>query len=415
MLEVTPFARSPKILGIVQAGGKGNRMDVLTRERAKPAIPYAGSFQLIDFALSNLSNSGIPDVWVSVQYEASSLDRHLAGGRPWDLDRTTGGYRRLVPEEGRTGAVEGFSSGNVDDLLQLAPQIVELAPDVVVVMSADQVFRLDVREVVEQHLAKGSEATVVTVEIPKADARHKALVDVGRGGRVTGIEDKPSAPKHGVVAAEIFVYETAALLRELDGLRRDRARAEPGLPEGLGDFADALLPRFVEQGTAHAFAMRGYWRDLGRPSAYLAAHRELLRGRVDVFDDRRWPIRTHFPELMPAMIGEGAVVEDSLLTAGTRVEGTVRRSVLGPGCIVEAGAVVEDCVLMDDVVVRRDARLSAAVADHRCEVQSGAKVGSSPRRWPPADSAVVLVGRESVIGRGQVVEAGARLEPQTRV
>ena len=411
MLEVTPFARSPKILGIVQAGGKGSRMDVLTRERAKPAIPYGGSFQLIDFALSNLSNSGIPDVWVSVQFAASSLDRHLAGGRPWDLDRTTGGYRRLVPEEGRAGAIEGFSSGNVDDLLQLMPQITELGPDVVVVMSADQVYRLNVRAVVEQHLAKGAELTVVTVEIPLEDAQHKAVVDVDEDGRVTGVEDKPDEPAHGVVAAEVFVYDAAALLRELDSLRRDRATEDPGLTEGLGDFADGLVPRFIERGSAYAFALSGYWRDLGRPSVYLEAHRELLQGRVDVFDDRRWPIRTHFPELRPAMVSAGAVVEDSLLTAGVEVAGTVRRSVLGPGCVIEAGAVVQDCVLMDDVVVRAGAVLTACVVDHRCRIGSDATVGAEPAQWPPTDEEVVLIGRESQISPGQAIEAGARLEP----
>ncbi|MBM6545089.1 NTP transferase domain-containing protein [Janibacter sp. YIM B02568] len=407
-----PFATPPHVLGIVQAGGKGSRMDVLTRERAKPAVPFGGSFQLIDFALSNLSNSGFPDVWVSVQFEASSLDRHLASGRPWDLDRTRGGYRRLVPEEGRTRAVEGFSSGNVDDLLRLSPQIADLRPDVVVVMSADQVFRLDVRQVVAQHLTQGSEVTVVTAEVAKTEAKHKTLVDVGDEGLITGMSEKPTTPEHGVVAAEIFVYSTDALLRELDALRRELAQEEPGLPDGLGDFP-RLVERFVERGTAHAFALEGYWRDLGRPGAYLAAHRELLRGKVDVFDDPTWPIRSHFPELPPAMVHAGAVVEDSLLTPGTQVRGTVRRSVLGPGCVVEAGAVVEDCVLMDEVVVRADAVLTAAVVDHRCEFAKGATVGSSPKRWPPADSAVVLVGRESTVGPGVSIEAGARLEPGT--
>ena len=408
-----PFPTPPHVLGIVQAGGKGSRMDVLTRERAKPAIPFAGSYQLIDFALSNLSNSGIPDVWVSVQFEASSLDRHLASGRPWDLDRTRGGYRRLVPEEGRTRAVEGFSSGNVDDLLRISPQIAELAPDVDVVMSADQVFRLDVRQVVAQHLVQGSEVTVVTTEVAKAEARHKTLVDVGRGARVTGVVEKPSSPEHGVVAAEIFVYDRVALLRELDALRRERALDEPGLPDGIGDFTD-LVERFVEAGTAHAFALEGYWRDLGRPGAYLAAHRDMLRGTVDVFDDRSWPIRSHFPELPPAMVHAGATVEDSLLTPGVVVKGTVRRSVLGPGCVVEEGAVVEDSVLMDDVTVRPDAVVEAAVIDHRCEIAKGAKVGSVPKRWPPSDSGVVLVGRESVVGPGVTIDAGTRLEPQTR-
>lgn len=148
MSSVVPLSRIPKIVGVVQAGGQGSRMDVLTRERAKPALPFAGSYQLVDFALSNFGNSGIPDVWVSVQNEASSLDRHLAGGRPWDLDRTRGGYRRLVPEEGQASGSEGFSAGNADDLLKMGAQLREAGAEVVVVTSADQVGRLDMRAVV---------------------------------------------------------------------------------------------------------------------------------------------------------------------------------------------------------------------------------------------------------------------------
>ena len=228
MSSVVPLSRVPKIVGVVQAGGQGSRMDVLTRERAKPALPFAGSYQLVDFALSNFGNSGIPDVWVSVQYEASSLDRHLAGGRPWDLDRTRGGYRRLVPEEGQPSGSEGFSAGNADDLLKMGAQLREAGAEVVVVTSADQVYRLDMRAVVAAHLERGSEATIVTVEVPLAQAKHKTVVDVGRDGVVQGLTDKPTGPPHGTIAAEIFVYDVPVLLRTLDAIRHERAQADPG-------------------------------------------------------------------------------------------------------------------------------------------------------------------------------------------
>ena len=179
--QVVPNARTPRILAIVQAGGKGSRMDVLTRERAKPALPFGGSYQLIDFALSNLAHSGIPDVWVSVQYQAASLDRHLSGGRPWDLDRTRGGYRRLVPEEGDTSSLEGFSTGNADDLMRMADDIAASRADIVVVTSADHVFRLDVRSVIEEHLAHGAECTLVTTNVARAEARQG-------GGRTGNLE-----------------------------------------------------------------------------------------------------------------------------------------------------------------------------------------------------------------------------------
>lgn len=408
-----PFVHPPRVLGIVQAGGKGSRLDVLTRERAKPALPFAGSYRLVDLALSNLANSGISDVWVSVQYAASSLDAHLAGGRPWDLDRTRGGYRRLVPEQGRTESVEGFSSGNVDDLLQMSSQIRELGPDVVVAMSADQVFRLDLRAVVAEHLERGAEATLVTTEVSKREASHKTVVEVDRDGVVTGLDDKPSSPASGLISAEVFVYDAAVLLEELQAMRAERAQEDPGLEEGMGDFPDHLLPRLVARGRVRTHPLGGYWRDLGRPSSYLAAHRDLTRGAVDVFDDPGWPMMSRADVVPPANVREGAELADAVLASGCEIHGTVRRSVLGPGCVVEAGAVVEDSVLMSGARVERDAHVAAAVVDEGVTVGRGARVGAVPARWPVSDGAVVLVGRDSVVGAGVELEPGARLEPGT--
>ena len=157
---------STKILAIVQAGGAGGRMDVLTLERAKPALPFAGSYQLLDFPLSNLVNSGIDDVWLSVQYQASALQDQVRNGRPWDLDRTRGGLRLLMPQEG-TGSMdeEGFAHGNADELYRLRDQIGLPAPDLVLVMSADHVYRLDYRDVVDTHRAKDAEVTVVATDL----------------------------------------------------------------------------------------------------------------------------------------------------------------------------------------------------------------------------------------------------------
>ena len=405
--------RIPRTLAIVLAGGQGSRMGALTDEQAKPALRVGGSYRLIDIALSNLANSHLRAVWVVEQYLPHSLNEHLSAGRPWDLDRTRGGYRRLVPEEGQASGSEGFSAGNADDLLKMGAQLREAGAEVVVVTSADQVYRLDMRAVVAQHLERGSEATIVTVEVPLAQAKHKTVVDVGRDGVVQGLTDKPTGPPHGTIAAEIFVYDVPVLLRTLDAIRHERAQADPGLTEGIGDFPDRLLPRLVEGGKTHAYALTGYWRDLGRPSAYLAAHRELLRGRVDVFDDPAWPILTRSPEMPPPMMHAGSVVEDSMISPGSHVHGTVRRSVVGPGCVVEAGAVVEDSVLMHRVRVASGARVFASVVDDSCRVGEDAQVGAQPKRWPPSDSAVVLVGRESHVANGVVLEPGARLEPGT--
>ncbi len=192
-----------KVLAIVQAGGAGGRMDVLTLERAKPALPFAGSYQLLDFPLSNLVNSGVDDVWLSVQYQASALQDQVRNGRPWDLDRTAGGFRLLVPQEG-TGSLDedGFAKGNADELYRLRDQIRNAAPDLVLVMSADHVYRLDYRDVVETHQAKDAEVTLVVTDIDDVyaeDPSDHAVLEVNRLGRVTAFDYKPdrAVVEHG--------------------------------------------------------------------------------------------------------------------------------------------------------------------------------------------------------------------------
>ncbi|MDN5570487.1 MAG: NTP transferase domain-containing protein [Propionibacteriaceae bacterium] len=408
----------PKVLGIIQAGGKGSRMDVLTRERAKPALAFAGSYRLIDFALSSFANSGIAEVWVSVAYLASSLDPYINHGRPWDLDRSRGGYRRVVPEQGRATSESGFAAGNADNLVQISEQIRHLGADAVVVMSADHVFRLDLRPVVHQHLARGAECTIVTSEVTKSQASQKAVVQTGPDARVTGFDYKPESPLGTTVATEIFVYEPTVLLDELNRLRSELAPAASDNGEessGLGDFGESLLPALVARGRTFATDIGHYWRDLGTPEEYHRAHRDVLAGRVDVFADRAYPILSHTTALPPALVRTQGVVHDSLLSPGVVVRGTVVRSVLGPGVIVESDAHVEDSILGADVEVGSGAVVRTSIVDERAVIGRGAQVGAAPASTRPRDADITLVGRDSHISRGAVVDAGARLEPGTTV
>lgn len=406
------MTRRPKVLAIVQAGGHGSRMDVLTRERAKPALPYAGQYQLVDFALSSLAHSGVTDVWLSVQYLATSLHKHVAAGRPWDLDRTRGGLQWLPPEEGSGSASQsGFSEGNGDDLYRNLDAIRDFGADVVLVLSADQVFRVDLRDVVDQHLDTGSSCTVVTAEVSRAQAAAKVVVGVGTGGVVTGLDVKPDRPASTTIAAEIFAYDPSRLAVALEDLRSERVDAADGDDSGIGDFGEHLVPRLVEDGSVHAFALSGYWRDLGTPSEYVAAHRDLLAGRVDVFDDPRWPILTRWPELPSARVRRGATVEHSVISAGADIAGTVVGSVIGPGVRVAQGAVVEDSVVFAQTVVEAGAAVRGAVVDSGCTIGRGASVGETPPGSRIGDDRLVLVGRDSRVARGSAIAPGARLEP----
>ena len=349
----------PRILTVILAGGSGGRLGSLTDTRAKPAMPVGGSYRLIDIPLSNLHNSGLSDVWIVEQYEPKSLNDHLVSGRPWDLDRTNGGLRVLPPYQGSDG--EGFAQGNADALYRQAGYMREYDPDLILVLSADHLYRLDYRDVIATHTEAGADLTVVTNRIVHNPSDH-GVVEVS-GGIVTGFEYKPEKPRTDLIAAEIFLYSAEALLGSLEELVERDGRLE--------DYGDQLLPYFVETKKVVEHRLEGYWRDMGTPASYHQAHMDLLDGHGMVFDDPAWPVLSATPRRLPAFVGAAAKVETSLLAPGARIEGDVSRSVVGPDCDVEAGAEVHGCVLLDGVRVRSGARLRNMVVD------SGAVVGGA--------------------------------------
>jgi glucose-1-phosphate adenylyltransferase len=387
-------------------------MDVLTRERAKPALPYGGAHRLIDFALSALVHADLIDVWVSLEYQVTSIDEYLSGGRAWSLDRNRGGFRRIVPQTGTGPATEsGFAHGNGDLLLRMSADIEAFGAPTLVVCSADHVFNMDLAPVIDEHVAAGRVATILTTEVTKRDAADNVVILADRDGTITGVEHKPSRPSSGVIATEVFIYDTAVLLDTLRALRAELSGDQEDDDSGIGDFGEHLLPRLAETGKAVAVPLTGYWRDVGQPSLYLQSHRDLLAGKVDVFDHPKRPIISHWPDRPAARVRASGAVTDSLLSPGSDVSGEVVGSVLGPGVVVEKGAVVRDSVLLEDCVVRAGAEVRTAVLDERCEVLAGARVGSEPAARLARDEHLVLAGRDCRVG-GEV-PAGSRLEPGT--
>ncbi|NPC43502.1 glucose-1-phosphate adenylyltransferase family protein [Nocardioides sp. zg-1230] len=404
------MSRRGEVLALVQAGGQGSRMDVLTRERAKPDLPYGGVHRLIDFAMSGLVHADLADVWVSLEYQVTSIDDYLSGGRPWSLDRNRGGFRRIVPQTGTGPATEsGFAHGNGDLLLRTSADIEAFGAQTLVVCSADHVFNMDLAPVIEEHVAAGRVATVLTSEVSKKDASDNVVVLAGRDGTITGVEHKPSRPSSGTVATEIFLYDTAVLLETLRDLRRELSGEHDDGDSGIGDFGEHLLPRLVETGRTAAVPLTGYWRDVGQPGLYLQSHRDLIAGKVDVFDHPGRPVISHWPDRPAARVRGTGALHDSLLSPGADVSGLVVGSVLGPGVVVEKGAEVHDSVVMEDCVIRAGSVVRTAVLDERCEVRAKARVGEEPTRRVAHDDDLVLVGRESTVSG--TVAAGARLEP----
>jgi len=232
-------ARRGKVLALILAGGEGGRLGALTEGRAKPVLPFGGVYRLIDFPLSNCHHSRVSDVWVIQQYEAHTLSEHLANGRPWDLDRTWGGMRVVHPTTGEESG-SGFYEGNADAINRNREAIESFDPELVLVLSADAVYRLDYAEVIDRHRERGAEATAVTTVKSAEEASRLGTVIVDSSGLVTEFEYKPETPRSDIVTTEVFVYDAKVLLGTLAELEDEEG--------GLSDFGHSLLPRLVERG-----------------------------------------------------------------------------------------------------------------------------------------------------------------------
>src|SRR6478752_2430295 len=386
----------PRVLCIVLAGGRGSRLGPLTTGRAKPSLPVGGNYRLIDISLSNAAHSALTEVWVLQQYEPHLLNEHLAGGRPWDLDRTRGGFRTLPPFQGHDR--DGFASGNADALAKNWPLVAAFDPDVLLVCSADHLFQLDYREVVAAHLDADADATVVTTTMPAGSDVSRYLVVQSADDRVQSVDYKPAEPVGRSVGTEVFCYRPAPLVEHL----RDLERAGGD----LGDYGERLLPSLVSSATVAAFDHRGHWRDLGTPEAYLDGQLELLKDRPPMrLDDPEWPILTSMPIRTPASVHRPAHLDRAWLCPGADVAGTVVDSIIGPGVRIEHGAQVRHSVLMGDVIVRAGAQVSRAVVSEGAVIGASAMVGSANAVHP------VLIGVRRRVKAGAVLAPGTEVEP----
>lgn len=370
--------RIPKTLAIVLAGGQGSRLGALTQKRAKPALPVAGTYRLIDISLSNLAHSHINRVWLTQQYLPHSLNDHLSQGRPWDLDRNHGGLQIIAPFEG--GAGEGFAEGNSDTLYRQRQRIAEAAPELVLVLSADHLYTMNFLDVISTHLDRNAKLTIVTTRVDESVSRY-GVVQVDDAGRVTGFDYKPDKPEGNLIAAEVFCYSTDALLAAFDELG--------GKSGGLGDYGEDLVPWFVEHQATYEHRHTGYWMDMGTLQSYWTAHLQLLDGDGATLDDPQWAIYSAQPQLLPAMVEGTGRISRSLLSAGSHVAGQVDHSVIGTRVVVEPGAIVRDSVILDGV------HIGAGVELTNCIVDVGAQLTRAGRRGSAGQ--ITLIGDDGLI------------------
>jgi glucose-1-phosphate adenylyltransferase len=397
-----------RTLAVILAGGEGARLSILSEERAKPAVPFAGKFRIIDFALSNCVNSDIDNVAVLTQYNPRSLSDHIGSGRPWDLDRSMGGIRILPPYIGRRKTSEWYR-GTADAVLQNM-SVVDRAPgDVVVVLAGDHVYKMDYSPFTAFHRRRRADVTIGVRRVPLAEASRMGILAMDEGGRITEWHEKPKQPTSDLASMGVYVFSKRALHQWLD--------------EGRPDFGAHVIPAMIEGG-ARVFGYRfdGYWQDVGTIHSYWEANMALLEDRpqLDLYD-RDWLIHTRSEERAPAKVGATAQVHRSLVSHGCQVDGMVINSVLSPGVIVGVGAVVRDSIVMFDTVVRQGAVIDRAILDKEVTVGAGAIVGEGgdltvPNRLAPShlSTGITIVGKRAVIPRGVRIGRNVCVDPDVR-
>jgi glucose-1-phosphate adenylyltransferase len=391
-------------LAMILAGGAGSRLSVLTQKRTKPAVPFAGKYRIIDFALSNCANSGIYTIGICTQYRPRSLNDHIQSGYPWDLDRMTGGVTLLQPYIGRPGSrrlgQSAWYQGTADAIYQNLDFIQHHRPEVVLILAGDHIYKMDYDVMVTFHRENGADLTIATLRIDSEDASRFGILETDSAYKVIGFEEKPSRPKGSRASMGIYAFNADVLYNALEADNK-RARSRH-------DFGQDIIPRMIDAHRVYAYPHHGYWVDVGTIEAYWQAHMDLLVDEPP-FDllDREWIIHTRSEERPPVNIRSGATVSNSLITDGCVVEGTVENSVLSPGVVVREGAVVRNSVLMTDAVIEENARVDYAILDKRVRVGKRARVGSGNERDP--NPTVDLKRGLAVVGKNTIVP------PRTRI
>ena len=381
-------------MAVILAGGEGERLSILSSVRAKPAVPFGGKYRIIDFTLSNCVNSDITDVIVLTQYNPHSLNDHIGLGRPWDLDRNTGGVKLLQPYIAR-GRVAEWYRGTADAVLRNMNVIERSDADTFVVLAGDHIYKMDYQPFVQAHRRHRADVTVAVRRVPLADASRMGILAMDDSDRVVEWQEKPKQPKSDLASMGVYVFSRRSLKR--------------WLTEDLVDFGGNVIPAMLDGG-ARVFGYRysGYWQDVGTIQSYWETNMALLEDRpeLDLYDPD-WVIHTRSEERAPAKVGATAQIHRSLISHGCVIEGTVVNSVLSPGVRVDVGAVVRDSIVMFDSVIRAGAVVDRAILDKEVVVGQGAIIGEGPYDGPPnrqeparLNTGITVIGKQAIIPRG---------------
>ena len=383
-------------VAMLLAGGQGSRLYALTHDMAKPAVPYGGKYRIIDFPLSNCVNSGIDTVGVLTQYQPLVLHDYIGNGQPWDLDKMNGGVHCLPPYQTALGAE--WYKGTANAIYQNIPFVDRYDPEYVIILSGDHIYKMDYNKMLEFHKEKNADCTIAVLDVSLEEASRFGIMTADEKGYITEFEEKPKQPKSTLASMGIYIFTWNKLKQYLIDNENDETASK--------DFGKNIIPDMLaNKEVMVAYPFEGYWKDVGTLDSLWEANMDLLNPNIPIdLYDPEWKMYSRNPIMPPQYIGSEAVVENSMITDGCVVNGTVDFSIIFEGVTIEAGATVTDSIIMPGSVIKSGAIVEYAIVGENCTVGSGVHIGARPETFETRDDwGIAVVGHNITISENAKV------------
>lgn len=389
-------------IAMLLAGGQGTRLGALTKEVAKPAVPFGGKYRIIDFTLSNTINSDIDTIGVLTQYQPFELNQYIGNGQPWDLDRMNGGAFVLPPyQKAQSGE---WYKGTANAIYQNINFIDRYSPEYVLILSGDHIYKMNYSQMLDRHIATSADCTIAVLNVPIEEASRFGILNTSEDGKIYEFEEKPKQPKSTKASMGIYIFTWAKLKKYLI---EDEAN-----PKSKNDFGKNIIPEMLAGGERlFAYEFKGYWKDVGTISSLWEANMDVLNPESGLnLDDKTWKIYARNTADPPHFVGSNASLFNSIVSEGCEINGEVRNSVIYRGAIVEKGAYISDSLIMTNAVVKAGAEIKHSIIGWDVTVMQGAKVGETQTEPVNGEWQIAVVGPKSTVAPGAVVPAGAMIE-----
>ena len=388
---------SKKCVAMLLAGGQGSRLGVLTSKIAKPAVPYGGKYRIIDFPLSNCTNSGIDTVGILTQYKPLELNDYVGSGKPWDLDRLNGGVHILPPYQGQQGG--DWYKGTANAIYQNIEFIERYDPKYVLILSGDHIYKMDYSKMINEHAKSGAACTIAVLEVPEDEASRFGIMNTKEDDTIYEFEEKPKNPKSNLASMGIYVFNW-------DKLRKYLTEDEKK-PDSSNDFGKDVIPAMLNEGELlKVYRFNDYWKDVGTVDSLWEANLDLLNPKIDLnLSDSNWRIYSRTTGMPPQFISDKANVENSLVTDGCEICGNLDYSIIFDNVTVEEGATVEYSLVMPGAVIKSGASVKYAIIAENAVIENGTSVGTEPSIAGTEGWGITVVGADITIGKNAKVGA----------